>query len=327
MTKGPAHLRQFTRDLAAALVAVCLTGAVPAQINNTESATIAAALDAIEVRDFAQALAKLSPLAELGNRDAQFLMGLLNEALAIPGSTLVDAASWYAKSAAAGHAKAQNNLGAMYFDGRGVNQDVAQALLWYGRAAEQGNPQAQLNYALMLGLGLGQQSTAAPAGSSGTPEGARDPAGMLRWLLLASEQNYDRAQVQLGKLYLAGRDFPADMSEAAYWFRRAAESGSGASATEAQYLLAAMLQKGEGMKRDLVEAIVWFLRAAAAEPSSAMAASNYELGVIYELGLGVTANAEKSASYYRRAADAGHARAREKINVDKSNTGKIRKAK
>ncbi|MBR0097489.1 MAG: SEL1-like repeat protein, partial [Synergistaceae bacterium] len=44
-----------------------------------------------------------------------------------------------------GHAEAQYNLGNMYINGRGVQQDYQQALYWYRKAAEQGDAGAQNN--------------------------------------------------------------------------------------------------------------------------------------------------------------------------------------
>jgi uncharacterized protein len=271
--------------------------------DSPETGGVEAAIRAIEAREFPKALAILTPLSNAGDSEAQYLRGLLNESSVIPHASAANAASWYTKAAIGGNAKAQNNLGAMYYDGRGVARDLEQARTWYQRAAEQGNPQAQLNYALMLGQGLGGTD----------PEKDRDPAAMLRWLLLAADQDYPRAQVQLGKVYLSGRDFPADVAEAVYWFRLAAELNS----TEAQYLLGQLLQKGEGVPRDLDAATRWFERAAAGEPSDAMAAASFELGVIYELGLGTAADDEKSRAYYRQSAAAGYAKAVEKLKSAK----------
>jgi uncharacterized protein len=48
-----------------------------------------------------------------------------------------------------GDAKAQNNLGNMYFNGHGVARDYAEAVKWYRLAADQGNVGAQDNLALL----------------------------------------------------------------------------------------------------------------------------------------------------------------------------------
>ena len=54
-----------------------------------------------------------------------------------------------------GYAKAQYNLGAMYYNGRGVRQDYAEAVRWYRKAAEQGVAKAQYNLGAMYYNGDG----------------------------------------------------------------------------------------------------------------------------------------------------------------------------
>ena len=59
------------------------------------------------------------------------------------------------RAAEQGDAKAQFNLGGMYFNGRGVPQDNAQAAQWYRKAAEQGEALAQFNLGVMYADGRG----------------------------------------------------------------------------------------------------------------------------------------------------------------------------
>ena len=54
-----------------------------------------------------------------------------------------------------GDANAQNNLGFMYAEGHGVQQDDVEAVRWYRLAVEQGNAQAQLNLGNMYMNGRG----------------------------------------------------------------------------------------------------------------------------------------------------------------------------
>ena len=49
------------------------------------------------------------------------------------------------QAAGQGYAKAQFNLGLMYYNGQGVRQDYTQAVQWYRKAAEQGLADAQYN--------------------------------------------------------------------------------------------------------------------------------------------------------------------------------------
>ena len=62
-----------------------------------------------------------------------------------------------------GHAKAQHNLGLMYYSSRGVPQDFAEAAMWYRMAAEQGNATAQwfLGVTYYTGRGVLQDHVAA----------------------------------------------------------------------------------------------------------------------------------------------------------------------
>ena len=54
-----------------------------------------------------------------------------------------------------GLAKAQERLGALYYDGRGVPQDYAEAVKWFRLAAEQGNANALYALGLMYDNGQG----------------------------------------------------------------------------------------------------------------------------------------------------------------------------
>jgi len=63
------------------------------------------------------------------------------------------AALLYAKSAVAGYAGAQNNLGDLYESGHGVPKNDKMAVYWYTRAAERGEPTAYLSLASFLAEG------------------------------------------------------------------------------------------------------------------------------------------------------------------------------
>jgi uncharacterized protein len=54
-----------------------------------------------------------------------------------------------------GDAEAQNNLGMMYANGKGVVQDDKQAAFWFRKAAEQGEAMAQFNLGRMYFNGTG----------------------------------------------------------------------------------------------------------------------------------------------------------------------------
>ena len=67
------------------------------------------------------------------------------------------------QAAGQGYAKAQFNLGLMYYNGQGDRQDYVQAAQWYHKAAEQGLADAQYNLGEMYyyGRGIRQNHTLA----------------------------------------------------------------------------------------------------------------------------------------------------------------------
>ena len=74
---------------------------------------------------------------------AQFQLGLMyfnGQGVQQDDSKAVE---WHTKAAEQGYADAQYNLGVMYANGRGVPQDFDKAVEWYTKAAGQGDAYAQ----------------------------------------------------------------------------------------------------------------------------------------------------------------------------------------
>lgn len=61
----------------------------------------------------------------------------------------------YTLSADQGYARAQNNLGNLYYDGEGVKKDYKEAARFYKLSADQGNPEAQNNLGVLYQVGQG----------------------------------------------------------------------------------------------------------------------------------------------------------------------------
>ena len=109
-----------------------------------------------------------------------------------------------------GNAKAQYNLGGMYYNGKGVRKDYAQAVQWYRRAAEQGNADAQVNLGLMYANGQGVR---------------QDYTQAVQWCRRAAEQGHAGAQFNLGVMYAEGRGVRQDLALAQEWFGKACQNG------------------------------------------------------------------------------------------------------
>ncbi len=105
--------------------------------------------------DYATALSELRPLAEQGDADAQYNLGVMYDKGQGVAQNYAEAVKWYRKAAEQGYADAQYNLAQMYRKGQGVTQDYAEAVKWYRKAAEQGHADAQYNLGVMYGKGQG----------------------------------------------------------------------------------------------------------------------------------------------------------------------------
>ena len=93
---------------------------------------------------------------------------------------------------------------------------------------------------------------------------SKDYIEASRWLRLAADQGYAKAQTSLGSMYGEGEGLTKDLVEAIKWYCLAAEQGE----AEAQFNLGRAYATGEGVAQDYVEAYKWYSLAAAAPPSS-----------------------------------------------------------
>jgi TPR repeat protein len=139
----------FRALILAAVGAVALSASAVAQGASDQ------ALAAANRGDYATALRLWHPLAEQGDADAQFRLGLLyHRGEGVP-QNFVAAVRWYHLAAEQDVADAQTNLGYMYYMGEGVPKNDAEAVHWSGLAAEQGNADAQTNLGVMYDKGRG----------------------------------------------------------------------------------------------------------------------------------------------------------------------------
>jgi hypothetical protein len=111
-------------------------------------------------QDTREAMIEFQKAAEKGNAEAQYMLGQIYEdggmGMAVPDSDgsytngrVVNfhpvpndfglAAKWYRMAAKQGNALAQNHLGLIYADGRGVPQDYAEAYFWLSLASANGS--------------------------------------------------------------------------------------------------------------------------------------------------------------------------------------------
>jgi localization factor PodJL len=148
-------------------------------------------------------------------------------------------------AAAKGEPSAEFEIGARFAEGKGVQQDLKQAIVWYQRSAAQGFAQAQYRLATMYERGLGVKA---------------DLARAKVWYQRAAEQGTAKAMHNLAVLSTGREGLPADYTVAAENFGKAATYGL----IDSQFNLAVLYDSGLGVQKDLRQAYKWYALAARA---------------------------------------------------------------
>ena len=192
---------------------------------------------------------------------------------------LTEAVKWFTKAAEQENAKAQYNLGNCYYYGYGVYKDYGEAEKWYTKAAEQGYAEAQNS----LGYYYGENYNHKKA---------------VEWYTKAAEQGLPIAQCNLGICYENGDGVEKNLEEAVKWYTKAANQ----EYAQAQYLLGKAYDKGEGVAKNDSEAMKWYLKAV--KNNYPQAAYYYgEMLLAGDKQKGVTKNIPEGVKYLRKAAD------------------------
>jgi len=188
--------------------------------------TIASARRALDLKDFQTVVDLMTPLANAGDAEAQYILGYLylTEFEEMPAE---DSFNWFVKAAKQDHPEAcyhlftfpesigfvsplddaervallikagelgsvgaQYHLGAYYATGDWPGpKDETEAIKWYTKAAEQGDAEAQYNLGFMLLEGEG--------GRQNSHEG-------IAWLDKAVDRGHDQARRLLADIYARG---------------------------------------------------------------------------------------------------------------------------
>jgi len=114
------------------------------------------------------------------------------------------------KAAEQGIASAQGTLGAIYYAGKGTEQDYVQAEKWFRKAAEQGFAISQQSLARIYALGNGV---------------TKDLKEAAKWYRKAAENGIPSAQAQMAVVYVTGDGVDLDLTEAYMWSTIAIANG------------------------------------------------------------------------------------------------------
>ena len=161
--------------------------------------------------------------ARMGSVDAQYEAGRLY----MRGNRWKEAVPWYEKAAAQGHAKAQNNLGVAYSEGRGVAVDKEKACRLFEQANKQLNSRDSL------------ENVALCNDQTGKPQNAFES------YLSAAEQGSPSAMRLVGQMYDSGEGTAQSYEWAVYWYRQAVLRND----AQAMYLLASKYAQYQGVPK------------------------------------------------------------------------------
>ena len=128
---------------------------------------------AFQAGQYNRSLALWRPMATKGNPVAQNNLGIMYlDGKGVP-QNMSEAVRYVSLSAAASSSLGQNNLGGLYRDGKGVPRDFRRAMQWFSASASQGNSAGMYNMGLMYELGQGIKA---------------DPFRAYMWYALAADQ-------------------------------------------------------------------------------------------------------------------------------------------
>lgn len=201
-------------------------------------------------RNEARALDLFQKAAAAGHTRAQINLGILYlRGLGVPRD-VVNARAWLEKAAASGDLQALYTLGRAMDEGSDqIAPDPVRAADLYRRAAEKGHVLAGLRYGLALSEGIGIK---------------RDVAAAQKWLVQARDNGVPEAALAMGDMAArtpASRDKAANertVQTAVSWYEVAAHGG----VPSAQFKLANAYFSGVGVARDPMQAMLWYSRAA-----------------------------------------------------------------
>ncbi|CBJ48727.1 Sel1 domain-containing protein [Ectocarpus siliculosus] len=282
----------------------------------------------------------LQDAAKTGHTEAMTNLGNMQEAMGY----FEDARSWYSLAAhpseSANNPRAQNYLGTLFYEGRGVTKDRDEAVKWFRLSARQGFPQACQNLGMCYQTGAGVEKDlpkavelfrqAVEGGSISATNSlayllARDALHALAAAARQAPPGLDQRNLSAGVAGTglqfedpsrgimkpaglssqasskAWRESTAQLREAADLFRRAADSGIG----DASYQLGRLYQQGLGIPLEPVASFENFLAAADGEVVHPTAAAC--VGDMLYTGTGCLRDYGAALRYYVRAAHAGEA--------------------
>ena len=223
--------------------------------------------------------------AEAGNAYAQYNLAICYRFGRGVKQNLPEALKWYRKSARQGFSPAIHNLAVCYEKGLGTPKDIPEAMRWYRFAASQGDTDSQL----LLSVHYNDK---------GKPWYSK--AKCLKWCRVAAERGNVDAQLYLALLLLN-----QDVKEAVKWCNKAADNGN----EEAERLLQALQEQGLDLTLSDSESqsnSEDFSDSDSIKIDETAPEAQYQLGLRYFSGDKIKQDFNKAISCFYRAAEQGH---------------------
>lgn len=114
----------------------CFFGCLLYLNSNIVSADLISAIEAFAASDYQTAYELFLPLANNGDPYAQYGLAKMYEKGNIGKISYVKAYEWYKKAAKQDYGIAQNNLGLLYLNGHGIDENRQLAKLWFESACK-----------------------------------------------------------------------------------------------------------------------------------------------------------------------------------------------
>ena len=235
----------------------------------------------------------MSRTANAGNAEAQYQLGIMMaEGSGGAKQDLVNGLEMLNKAAAQNHDGAVVKLGELYWTGKGVARDPARAYQYNLRAADAGNNAAAYYVGMQLAKGDGVVADRARAVKYFKVADWFEDAGYQRGLVLADSDPVAAAEAMSGACY--------DNTAPLEWLKSAA--GRGMAAAQVQY--GNLLSWGScKLTKDDAAAAKWYQKAA----DQGYAPGQLALGEAYLEGHGVKQDKNRGLALIRVPADRGYA--------------------
>ncbi len=247
-----------------------------------------------------------TPMAERGDTDFEYLLGITYDNEEYPFHESKRAIEWLSRAAKKKHEFAQFHLGCIYDEGRdGIKPNYENAVKWFELASKSGLYTKSGFDIAQWNLGLIKLNI------DGKPI---DLDGALRAFKLAGEQGNLQSLIMLAALYFDGDHYPQDFQKCFEYSKLAVEHG--AQDGLADYMLANIYENGLGVPKNTKEAIKWYRQSIKYGDFDSM----NNLGIMYYYGNGIEKNEQEGERLLKLASESGSEDAKLNLEIIQNNS-------